>query len=241
MPNNILVVTIVVGLIALIVGGGLGYLGAILENRLNKALDDGREVTDPNDPDYETHKPVLNVDEHDVLKITVDPMLRWRLTLDGASLEPDGLTAEQRARLVNVIVQIRPWIDGKTAPAPYIPPAPIAVPAPAFPDAPIGLQALPPTPTLRVDVRRGFRSLLESDVKKPEPLLENNIIRLIDEVLQKKLESSQLLAKRIRIEAGKQGEVVVFVGASRYIGIDSVPDPDIRAIIEESIKEWNSK
>ena len=124
MQSNPLMLAIIVGAIALIAGAVAGYLGALLESRLTKSLDDAREITDPNDPNYEKHKPISNVDEHDVLKVTVDPTLKWHLALDGVGLEPDGLTPEQRARLVNVVVQIRPWIDGKTLPA-----APAVIPA----------------------------------------------------------------------------------------------------------------
>lgn len=246
MQNNPLIIIIIVGAITAIIGAIAGYLGAVLEHRLNKALDDAREITDPNDPNYESHKPVPNVGEHDILKVTIDPALQLHLALDGVDVVPDSLTAEQRTRLVNVIIQIRPWIDGKTSPAaaPITPVAPPPEPTFSKPlSFPPPLSVQPPTvaPAARVDMRRGFRTLLESDIKKPEPLLKNNIISLIDEVLQKKLEASPLASRRIRLEEGPQGEVIVFVGSARYIGIDSVPDQEIRTIIQAAIKEWNDK
>ena len=67
------------------------------------------------------------------------------------------------------------------------------------------------------------------------------IVEMIDEVLQKKLEDSPLAGKKIRLEEGTVGEVVVFVGAIRYSGIDAVPDEQIKAIIREAIAEWNKK
>jgi hypothetical protein len=64
---------------------------------------------------------------------------------------------------------------------------------------------------------------------------------MIDEVLQKKLENSPLAGKKIRLEEGSVGEVVVFVGTMRYSGIEAVPDENIKAIIKEAIADWDSK
>ena len=122
MQNNPLIIIIIVGAIALVLGAIVGYVGAILESRLTKSLDDARGSTDSNDPKPDAfgvlQAPALHVMNHDILEVSVDANLLLHLSLDGISLEPDGLTAEQRARLVNIIVQIRPWIDGKTVSTP---------------------------------------------------------------------------------------------------------------------------
>ena len=226
---------VVIGILA----AGAGYVFRMLDSRVTTALKEGRETA----PVDEEEKPVQKLDEHSVLKVSVDPALKWHLELDGEGIDPDGLTAEQRTRLVNVIVQIRPWIDGKTVapPAPAPAPAPVSEsPAAATPlaaSAPIGAQPA----ALRLDIGRGFRSLLESDIKKPEPPKAPSIVGMIDEVLQKKLENSPLAGKRIRLEEGSVGEVIVFVGALRYSGVDAVPDEDIKAIIRAAIAEWDKK
>jgi hypothetical protein len=238
MQNNTWIIIAIVGVIAII----LGYLVAILENRLTTVLKEGRGDVNPDDPLDPDEKPTPKLDEHDVLKVTIDPGLKWHLELDGVRIEPDGLTAEQRTRLVNVVVQIRPWIDGKIVPvaAPKPPDAgpDLAAPSSLVASTPVGTQP-PVTSPLRVDAVRGFRSLLENDMKKPEPIKGPSIVGLIDEVLQKKLEGSPLASKRIRLEEGSVGEVVVYVGAIRYSGIDAVPDDDIKAIIREAITEWD--
>lgn len=243
MQNNPLII-IIVGAIALILGGILGYLAAILGGHLDKSLEDARQNANLNEPNVQKDQPGLHIVAQEILKVSVDAMLQVHLSLDGVGLEPNGLTAEQRARLVSVIVQIRPWIDGKVLPVSASTAlTPMPEPKMSPPIAPVVAQA-PAAATnkpVRVNAMRGFRSWLESDVKKPEPLLKNDIVSQIDEVLQKKLENSPLESKRIRIEEGSTGEVVVFVGASRYSGIDSVPDEAIRTIIQQAIKEWNDK
>lgn len=255
MQNNPLIITIIVGAIALVLGAIAGYVGAILENRLTKSLDDARGSTETSDPKPaalgELQEPALHLMDHDILRVSVNARLQLQLALDGTRLEPDGLTAEQRARLVNIIVQIRPWIDGKTVLSPVSASFMVPMSESNFPSftgsglavAPADAAQSPSAAKkpLRVDARRGFRSLLESEVKKPEPLLKNDIVKQIDDVLQKNLDDSPLASKRIRLEEGSTGEVVVYVGAVRYAGIDAVPDEDIRTVIQQAIKEWNDK
>jgi hypothetical protein len=237
---------ILVGVIAAIAG----YVFGMIDSRVTTALKEGREKIAESE---EAKAAAEKLDEHNVLKVTVDPALKWRLELDGIHIEPNGLSAEQRTRLVNVLVQIRPWIDGKTvsSPVPNTPaieaaPLPDSVPlqpAPQPSSTAIGTQpaAAAPAGSPRLDFVRGFRSLLENDVKKPEPLKVPSIVGLIDDVLQKKLENSPLSGKKIRLEEGSVGEVVVYVGAVRYSGIDAVPDENIKAIIKEAIAEWDKK
>jgi len=235
MENNTWIIVLIVGIVAVIVG----YLVAVIENRLTTALKEGRDEASPDTPD---EKPAPKLDEHDVLRVTINPALKWHLELDGTRIEPDGLTAEQRTRLINIVVQIRPWIEGKTlaSAAPVVAPPELDLSTPALPSAPIGIQPLVPKPA-RVDMIRGFRTMLENDVKSPTPTKIPSIIGMIDDVLQKKLEGSPLAAKKIRLEEGSVGEVVVFVGATRYSGIDAVPDEVIKSVIREAIAEWDKK
>ncbi len=157
--------------------------------------------------------------------------------------EPQAMSAEQRQRLVNVVVQMRPWIDGKSSP--------VAAPMPEAPVMPVRsltqppVSALPPTPVVgpppKVDVVRGFRSLLNNEVKNPEASKPKSIVAMIDEVLQAKLIGSPLFVRGIRLEEGPLGEVIVFVGQQRYSGVDAVPEPEIQAIIRAAIADWEKK
>jgi hypothetical protein len=176
--------------------------------------------------------------EQTALRVLFDPSMKCFVEVDGQRVPSDGLTPEQRQRLVQVIVQIRPWIDGKVpapAPSPLPPPAPTRAVVPAPQPAASISQTAP-----RIDPLRGFRSMLENEVKKKEPIHLLSIVAMIDEILQHKLESSPLASKKIKLEEGSMGEVLVHVGANRYSGIDSVPDPEIQALIKDAIAEFNS-
>ncbi|MDX9991272.1 MAG: hypothetical protein RBS68_04395 [Anaerolineales bacterium] len=175
--------------------------------------------------------------EHTALQVLVGPDMRWFVEVDGQRVSPEALSAEQRQRLVAIIVQVRPWIDAKAAP----PPVAAARPAPPVRPAPPAPAAPPQPGAPRINPLRGFRSMMENDAKKKEVVPALSIIALIDEILQYKLLSSPLAGKAIKLEEGPAGEVLVHVGPDRYPGLDSVPDPQIQAIIREAIAEFNQR
>ena len=70
MGTNPGLMIVIVGGIAIVVGAIIGYLVAILENRLTTALAEGRGELEPEQPDA---PPPPKLDEHDVLKVTIDP------------------------------------------------------------------------------------------------------------------------------------------------------------------------
>ncbi len=238
-------------IILIIVAAIAGYVVGIIDSRITKSI---KEKVDQAAEEKKAAEEPKKVDEHIVLKVSIDPATKWLLDLDGVRVEPAGMTAEQRTRLVNTIIQIRPWIDAKPAsalqpPKPADAPAPRPVPAPtpspvtAAASSPTSLASsnAPTTPPPRVDFLRGMRSLLQNDIKKTEPPPIISIVAMIDEVLQKKLAGTPLADKKIRLEEGAIGEVVVFIDKERYPGIDSVPDEQIKAIIRAAITEWEKK
>jgi hypothetical protein len=177
-----------------------------------------------------------------VLRALVTPTGTWSLEIDGKPVPLETLTAEQRQRLVAIIVQIRPWIDGKkiapSSPAP-VPSAPVSVIPPSSSAYPVATDtSLPPMPP-SINPLRGLRSMLANEVKVPESLSTISIIGMIDAILQQKLQNSPLVDKKIKMEEGPRGEVLVHVGAQRYSGLDNVPDAAIRTLIQAAIDEFN--
>ena len=249
-------------IVYIIIAAIAGYLVGILDRWFTQTFVKKREKTPP--PVAENQKEQNVAGEHTVLKVTVDPALKWHVELDGSRLEdPAALIPEQRQRMVNVVVQMRPWIDGKPAPAavPAPVPAPIpASPAPAPRPVPVSQLApeiqpqrqLPaampaaqapaaPPPPPKIDPVRGLRTMLKNEVKSPDQMKSLSIVAMIDSVLQAKIPGTPFAGKGIRLEEGSLGEVIVYVGASRYPGIDAVPDPDVQALIRAAIADWEKK
>lgn len=229
-PGIFLIVIAITVLIALIAG----YVARMFEERQKPA-----DLPQPAAPEPGQ---VILPEEHTALKVTLDKGLAWQLEVDGARVAPNELTAEQRARLVNIIVQIRPWIDGKAAPAPVVP---VPAQAPAQPTPPVAAtvstKSQPPaaeSDKLKIDVGRGFRSLFANDLKVIESAKPTSIVSMIDDFLQKRLAASPLANREIHLEEGALGEVVVFVGKERFAGVEAVPDPEIQTIIRAAIKDW---
>jgi hypothetical protein len=240
---------IVPAVILIVVAAIAGYLIGIFDSRLTQTVQ--KKLEENSKPAEETPKDQNVIGEHTVLKVTVDPAIKWHLELDGARLEdPNAINPEQRQRLVNVIVQMRPWIDGKQASAAVPPtPAPVSAvqPVPELPPlkpftASVAAQIpVAPPPQPKIDAMRGLRSLLKNEIRTPDQIKSVSIVAMIDDVLQSKLPGTQFSGKGIRLEEGSLGEVIVFVGASRYPSVDAVPDHDIQALIKSAIADWEKR
>lgn len=68
-----------------------------------------------------------------------------------------------------------------------------------------------------------------------------SVVEQIDEILQRRLAGTPYAASGVRMQSLPSGGVQILVGREPFEGIDSVPDPEIRALIRESVKEWEAK
>jgi hypothetical protein len=69
----------------------------------------------------------------------------------------------------------------------------------------------------------------------------NSIVGQIDAVLQERLAGTPLEERGIFLAQSREGSVNVYVGLTRYNGIDEVPDLEIKAAIRAAIAEWEKK
>ena len=159
------------------------------------------------------------------------------LDLDGTPVNAAAMTAEQRKRLTDLITLMRPWLEGK--------PVSIAAPAPpvqaenalrsAFDGSPLTAQQATST------------SSKTAAVPAPAPKEDRpaapagSIVDQIDSILQARLLGTPLGSQGIYLAQSLEGGVVVYVGTSTYMGVDDVPDPEVKAAIRGAIKEWENK
>jgi hypothetical protein len=68
-----------------------------------------------------------------------------------------------------------------------------------------------------------------------------SIAAQVDEVLQEKLASSSLKNQAIRLMELPTGGMVVMVNNDQFDGVNEVPDPEIRNLIQESVAEWERR
>jgi hypothetical protein len=168
------------------------------------------------------------------------------LDLDGSRVNPISLSSDQRRRLVDMLNIMRPWLEGRSAPAyPPVPkpttlderldaiggPVPQSKPTPPQPEPPLVRQTpQPPTPR---------SSTIAKEDRPAAPA--NSIVSQIDAILQERLAGTPLEERGIFLAQSQEGGVIVYVGLTRYNGIDDVPDPEIKAAIRAAISEWENR
>jgi hypothetical protein len=183
----------------------------------------------------DAEKPAIG--DHNALALWIDSTQKMSLELDGEKVEAEGITLEQRRRLINLITMMRPFVEaGAPATSPAAPPpAPVTAAEVVAAASAVAAESQKPP---RINLVESARDFVGSLVVKKEEKQPDSIVVLIDKVLQAKLAKSPLANREISLEEGPMGEVRVLVGMNRYTGIDSVPDPDVQAIIREAIAEW---
>jgi hypothetical protein len=178
------------------------------------------------------------------------------LDLDGTRVNPASLSPDQRKRLIDMLSIMRPWLEGRSAPgSASAPPTRTATPAASestsiserletFAGAPTQSQPAPvqPAPTPSQPIPPLTTPRPSTIAKEDRPSVPaNSIVGQIDSVLQARLEGTPLGERGIFLTQSPEGGVVVYVGLTRYNGVDDVPDPEIKAAIRAAISEWEDK
>ena len=179
------------------------------------------------------------------------------LDLDGQRANPISLSSDQRRRLIDLVNIIRPWLEGRAAPAPdqtMKPSPPPSVqpttvderlsaigssPAPQNKPAP----PQPATPPVRGTPQRPVPGSRPSAIAKEDrpAAPATSIVGQIDSILQARLAGTHLEERGIFLTQSPEGGVNVYVGLARYNAIDDVPDAEIKAAIRAAISEWENK
>lgn len=203
-------------IVLLIVFAALGAAAGML---IQRAQD--RRPVPPSSPDSTPASAIENklVSEGDIQILSAWRTLSGRLWLemDGNRLnEKESLQPEQRRRLVNTVVELRPWLE-KT---PAVEAIAEILPTPVSPSSATAMAGKP---------------VIEQ--VKPAPVLKS-IVEQIDDVLQAALAGSPYQTRDIHLTEGPGGTVLVRDGLSKFEGIEAVPEPEIKAIIRQAVADW---
>jgi len=214
---------IIVGIVTMFVG----YFVGLFEGRGqgNKKRDQGKPEEAKNQPAAIIPK------ENNLLKLGRDDNNQLRLEIDGQRADANQLMPEQRKRLIDLMVLMRPWIDASASK----PSSPPPQPSPAVPIAAPVLQPVEKPANI------SSPSTPKKDAKKEEATAPATMVGQIDAILQEHLAGSSLANRAIRLFEPPEGGVVVMVGMNKYNGVGEVPDAEIQAAIRSAIAEWEKK
>ena len=213
---------LVVGLATLLVGYFVGLFESRGQGNKKRGQEEPREER--------TQPPVTAPKENNLLKLSLDQNNQLQLEVGGQRADAAQLTPEQRRRLIDLMVMMRPWIDA-SAPKPSMPPPPL-------PSAPI---AAPIAQPIAKPIAPLSTSTPKVESKKQEVAAPTSMVGQIDAILQEHLASSTLANRGIRLFESPEGGVVVMVGLSKYGGVSEVPDPQVQSMIRAAIAEWEKK
>lgn len=185
----------------------------------------------------------IRVDDPGVLRITIENGSP-SLDLDGVRANTTSLSPDQQKRLMDLSNMIRGWLNE----APFVAPQmeirpPLFTPTPFDQtqgrSAPVqpATPPLSPTPSLLAAAPKGKTGAKDD---RPNPAV-NSIVGQIDSILQSRMAGTLLAERGVFLSESPEGGVIVFVGLNKYMGVDEVPDEQVKAAIRAAIAEWEKK
>lgn len=221
-----------IGLAAMFFGYGFGLFEGRSQGYKKRRAEENLEEKEK--PAASSNPIIGMVDDPGLLRIKNENG-QFTLDLDGTRVNVSSFSADQRKRLIEMLNLMRPWLEGKPAPATVTttsatpPSAPMPAPVAAAPAPPI----LTPRPVAPKE-----RSTPKDD-RPAAPA--TSIVGQIDAILQERLAGSPLEDRGVFLAQSPDGSVNVYVGLTRYMGIEDVPDAEIKAAIRAAISEWEIK
>jgi len=212
MPTVLLIFIV---LFALAIGFFLGLFLLSLDTPLTRSLtkkeDPSPDMVDQDAPDQGTpviHKP--SPESKLILQVWREEGKSPVYDLDGKYLEKDQLPQD----ILNVLTiqETQP-----TAPV-----TPIPIPTPEL-DPPTLVEEIPE---------------IEDEEEEIEELKMLSVVEEVNDILQKKLVGSPLAGKGIHMMENHKNEIRFWLGLNSYDDVEEIPDPEVRSIIDESVKEW---
>ncbi len=219
----------------LVEGRGQGY-----KRRKNEEANEKPAIPTP----LPSPNPPAPIVDNSLLKLSLDNNNQPRLDLDGQRVDTSQLTVDQRTRLIELMVVMRPWIEAKPVMTPQSTARPVAAPTPSLSKPPSALSAMqtPPTAAPVPQPKPTPVAAAPAPASKDEPPVSaNSMVGQIDTILQKSLIGTPLAERGIRLIESSQGTVSVYVGLTRYDSVGEVTDPQVQAAIKAAIAEWEKK
>jgi len=220
-----------IALVAMFFGYGFGLFEGRSQGYKRRKAEEVQERKDQPAPTPMT----VTVDDPGLLRIKDENGL-LTLDLDGTRADTSSLSAEQRRQLIEMLSLMRPWLEGRSVPAPSMKPSP---PPPSGQPGPAPISPAPPIPKPTPQPSAPRASTIAKEDRPSAPA--NSIVTQIDAILQARLAGSPLESRGVFLTQSPEGGVIVYVGLTRYTGVEDVPDAEVKAAIRAAISEWENK
>ncbi len=220
--------TIGILVVVWVIGYFLGLAETAIKNDLKKGKED--DVVFPSDESLEEGEvppPPKNLLEPEKLAVFQRISGAFKIRLSGEMIEYKAdITPEERKELLDIIIALRPWIEGTKVEQPTKPlPADVKI------------------STERPSIAKSPEKIAaELEAELEDASFSNlTMVEQIDRILKKKLEGHPLEKRSISLRTTLKGGLLVLVGLDEYEWIDEIPDQAIQDIIREAIAEWDKK
>ena len=219
-----------IALVAMFFGYGFGLFEGRSQGYKKRKKEEATEKKDA--PVVEVPQPApepvkIKVDDPGLLRIKNEQGY-MTLDLDGARVDTTALTTDQRKRLIEMLGLMRPWLEGKPVPAPIKSPSTETPPVSQVQSVPT---SPPPAAAKQPTIAKEDRPIAQA----------GSIVTQIDTILQARLAGTPLEERGVFLTQSSEGGVIVYIGLTKYNGVDEVPDPEIKAAIRAAITEWENK
>jgi hypothetical protein len=213
-----------------------GYFFGLFEGRgqgAKKARDEetAKRLSQPTLPP--PSPPVAPV-ENNLLALSFDEKNQPQIKLDGQRVDASQLSPENRKRLIDLMLMMRPWIDTGSGQKQVPSMQPVQ-----SPQRPVAIAtASIPAPLKPSPQKVGVPITVPAPIPEPAP---TSMVAQIDAILQSRLIGTPLEDIVIRLTESAKGDPIVLVGDKSYAGVGEVTDPAVQAAIRAAIAEWERK
>jgi len=256
MPQNINLAPVLIPIVVLILGWVIGFFDS--NNRTAKKIKEAERQADlAINQAKDKAKQAIQAAEaqaaavvapagNSLLKLSIDEHNQPCLDLDGQRVETSQLTPEQRKRLIDLMMTMRPWIEGHATQKPAVTSSAVSHPMAAHTPSlskPIPSSGTKQTPPIAAPVSQpqSMSVVAAPAIPSREVAGPTSMVGQIDAILQAHLTGTPLASRKIRLIESLHGGVIVLIDKDRYESIADVPDAEILAAIRAAVAEWERK
>jgi len=96
----------------------------------------------------------------------------------------------------------------------------------------------PVTATPKPPIKEKIPPIAEDEDDGDSEIKILSVVDEVNEILQRKLTGSAIAGKGIHLMENHNKEIRFWVGLNSYDDVEEIPDPEVRQIIDDAVKEW---